>query len=431
MRKFGKITLKLSFLFIIFFTLFTEPLFAEDEYGNNIMYLGDLVNTGKDNGFSGTDEIDEDDIHYGWTLGEFFVTGWTSSQKSDNSYVFLKNVGDKVTLWFQLEQDINCLNGDEDLKISNDANGYDKYFGTEKTEMGKGALIIKHMDYQNKDKAPVIYTNYLEANAKQGSAIEVELFEEGDYEVALDYEIADTKIGLFGKELIHSYKNYRIFFKFSVRNGNCMAFPMEIGTNRELMNEESTDYGFFIDFAKSRYLDINIKRETITENESGSIRDVRFNRPAKDGEQYTDQGIYTISVKNRYTGENTSKTIYVLTSASEIINQSIPVVDNAQTDGYDGSESVDIVIDNDKSNNNSNFIMYIILAAAAAVIIILVIVIIKIKGNRKPSKQSIEDKEVFVTSEVVESENGYIEERENEIKCDTDKDNNSGEGDEQ
>ena len=38
---------------------------------------------------------------------------------------------------------------------------------------------------------------------------------------------------------------------------------------------------------------------------------MRFNRPAKDGDAYTDEGIYTFSVKNLYTGESTTKKIYV------------------------------------------------------------------------------------------------------------------------
>ena len=41
------------------------------------------------------------------------------------------------------------------------------------------------------------------------------------------------------------------------------------------------------------------------------MEDVRFNRPAKDGDEYIDEGIYYFSVKNLYTGEQTEKTIYV------------------------------------------------------------------------------------------------------------------------
>ena len=47
------------------------------------------------------------------------------------------------------------------------------------------------------------------------------------------------------------------------------------------------------------------------EGAEGLTEDVRFNKPAKDGEQYTDEGIYTITVSNVYTNQTTTKVIYV------------------------------------------------------------------------------------------------------------------------
>ena len=52
----------------------------------------------------------------------------------------------------------------------------------------------------------------------------------------------------------------------------------------------------------------------LTEGADGLVEDVRFNRPAKDGDQYTEEGIYTITVSNRYTGQETTKVIYVGTN---------------------------------------------------------------------------------------------------------------------
>ena len=105
--------------------------------------------------------------------------------------------------------------------------------------------------------------------------------------------------------------DYRIFFRFSVRNGNCMVFPFDTQTGAELTNASSTPNGFSLDLARSRYLDIQVKRTVMTYSADGPVEDVRFNRPARDGEQYTQEGIYTITVRNRYTGEETVKTIYV------------------------------------------------------------------------------------------------------------------------
>lgn len=110
----------------------------------------------------------------------------------------MKTVGDTVTLWFELEQDINKLDGDDMLSICGDTNGYDEYFGIEKTDMGRGTLIIRHTDYQNHTADPVIYTDYLAATATKGAAVEVKLCEEGDYEVALDYEIREDNLDIFG-----------------------------------------------------------------------------------------------------------------------------------------------------------------------------------------------------------------------------------------
>ena len=58
-------------------------------------------------------------------------------------------------------------------------------------------------------------------------------------------------------------------------------------------------------------MDIIIKKETYTEGADGLVEDTRFNRPARQGEKYTEEGIYTITAKNKYTNEETTKKIYV------------------------------------------------------------------------------------------------------------------------
>ena len=49
----------------------------------------------------------------------------------------------------------------------------------------------------------------------------------------------------------------------------------------------------------------------LTEGPMGVYEDVRFNRPAADGARYTQEGLYTVSVENEYTHEQTVKRIYV------------------------------------------------------------------------------------------------------------------------
>ena len=90
-----------------------------------------------------------------------------------------------------------------------------------------------------------------------------------------------------------------------------MIFPFDAVTNTELTTTTMTENGFYLDLAKSRYLDITVKKEMLAEGADGLVEDTRFNTLAKDGDRFTDEGIYTITVKNRYTGESTVKKIYV------------------------------------------------------------------------------------------------------------------------
>lgn len=209
-----------------------------------------------------------------------------------------------------MNQDIDKLNGNDELSIEQDENGYDEHFGIPKTDFGKGMLVIRHTNYQNKTEEPVLHKNYLES-VKVKTDTEVELCEEGDYEVALDYEI-DVDNGIqFWKQGTY---DYRIYFKFSVRNGNCMVYPFDTVNKNELTNTSVTENGFYLDLAKSKYLDINVKKEVLKEGAEGLVEDTRFNMPASDGESYTDEGVYTITAKNRYTNQTTTKIIYVGTN---------------------------------------------------------------------------------------------------------------------
>ena len=45
--------------------------------------------------------------------------------------------------------------------------------------------------------------------------------------------------------------------------------------------------------------------------EEGIVTDVRYNRTAREGEVYSEEGIYTITAKNKYTSQTTVKVIRV------------------------------------------------------------------------------------------------------------------------
>ncbi len=313
------------------FYAYTDTSSANTGASNETYNLGSKVRVVDFDSYSGGETITKDDAHYGWDLGNFFVSGYTDEVKgSDGNMVFLKNVGDKVTLWFRLNQDINKLNGNKKLSITADGAGSDQYFETPVMDFGRGTLIIRYTDHNNVKAEPTIYTNYLEANTSIGADTKVQLFEEGDYEVALDYQITDD-------QLIDKIGHYRIFFKFSIRNGNCMVYPFDVATGSELTNSSMTENGFRLDLAKSRYLKVNLKREMLTESADGLVEDTRFNGPARDGAEYTDEGIYTITATNEYTGQFTVKKIYVGTNnvlrAHMTTGLSIPEINNLVDQG--------------------------------------------------------------------------------------------------
>lgn len=278
------------------------------------MELGKKVATPLDKGFDGGKELDQKDPHFGWDIGQFVINGYSSvTNDSNDNHVFLKNVGDKVTLWFRLYQDINNLNGDPKLTINEDTNGYDKHFEVPPTNFKHGTLIIQYTDSQNVKHAPIIYTDFLAANASRKADTKVQLFEEGDYEVSLNYEIMhDT--------LVDGFTNYKIAFKFSIRNGNCMVFPFELredgSRGSELTTGSYAKHGFVLDAAKSKYLLVNVKKSNLVVGDDNQLHlDQRFDRPVDlINDKFTEEGIYEFTFTNKYTGKTGTKTIYVGTN---------------------------------------------------------------------------------------------------------------------
>ena len=328
--------------------------------------LGEKIGVKKDTGYSKQETIDNKNPHYGWNIGTFSVNGYTRETSMNGDAMFLKNAGDKVTLWFKLTKDIDDLDGNGKYSIVEDKNGSDQYFEVKKTNFKRGALIIRFIDHEGVKHDPILYTDFLAANAMTGADTKAVLFEEGDYEVALDYTIGEN--GVFGSE-----NDYRIFFKFSIRNGNTMFFPFDLKTGAELRDKAITPNGFTIDMAKSRYLNINVTRTAVVAGATGHTEDVRFNGPAKDGAQYKDEGIYTVDVVNQYTNEHTVKTFYVgsdpfmvamaksgktMKELDEFVAQGYtietdgslvaPIEEKADNDDKDGAESEKTSAENDE-----------------------------------------------------------------------------------
>lgn len=237
-----KIMCRLLLLFIMIFVVFSQiTVFAKSDQSDNKYFFDTLYKIQDNRGFSldEKEKIKENDVHYGWSLGSLYVSGYTQrTEDTKGNPVFLKNAGDKVVLGFDLQQDINKLNGEDTLSIAEDKKGYDDFFQIKKTNFKRGALIVRHTDFQNNKKEPQVYTDYLSAKSKVNANTLLEVNEEGDYEVALDYVVKNSPRRFFNKEVITSTSDYTIrLFRFSVRNGNSMIFPFDVKTGEELSNK--------------------------------------------------------------------------------------------------------------------------------------------------------------------------------------------------
>ena len=285
--------------------------------GSNKKLLGSKVRTARFEGYQGAQEMNNEDPHFGWDVGQFYVGGYTDCvTDAQGTPIFLKNNGDRVSLWFDLQQDIDKCFGNEKIRIIADNKGSDAYFevpgGVNETmDFGHGALIVRHITEDSKSK-PQVYTDFLRATASVDADTKINLFEEGDYEVALDYAVKFDKTEILGLSVLPETAHYRIYFKFSVRNGNTLVFLFDTVTGSELSNGAITENGFRLDFANSKYLKVNVKREVLKDGFDGLTEDTRFNSSATDGDVFKNEGVYTITVTNQYTNSApTIKRVYV------------------------------------------------------------------------------------------------------------------------
>lgn len=283
-----------------------------DAAGINYAFIDvDPVNAGNNGGYAANNKPASDDPHSGWKLGRFIISGFT--EETDTG-VFLKTLGDDITLMFELYEDINCLNGNEKLSIANDSKAIDVPFNynEKNTAFGAGALLVQHEDFRH-NKSPIHpYEDFLFANYSGLVNTSVEINEEGKYNIALDYLIKDN--GFLGKT-----NGYRISFSFEVKNGDGIAFLRNADTLSELQNYSISENGFKVDLAKSHSVKVHVTRKDISI--SGTALDVREDKPASDGESFTKPGYYIVDMTNTETGKTVTKNLFVgsLTDLREFI----------------------------------------------------------------------------------------------------------------
>lgn len=344
----------------------TAKASASTASANQINYFGTVVPCGKDNGYLPNTTsswnpwtlltvpglvmglIPDDDPHKGWSLGSFYVQGYSGrTQSAMNAYgqempVYLKNAGDTVSFGFKLEQNIDALNGDDEYMISDDHEIIQDCWVDDpyvEGDLGRGVLIVVHTDYQGKE-TKTVYKDFLEGK-RVGANTELKLFEEGDYRVVLCYEIYKDDFWNWATDWMDpngSWFNYRMESYFSVRNGNAMVYPFEVDTGSELTNQCYTESGFRVDLANSKYLQLSVKKEILNESGTEIVEDVRFNKVVADGSVFTDEGKYTVTVKNVYTGLTTEKMIYVgandVMRCNAVTGMDVPAINDHLRRGY-------------------------------------------------------------------------------------------------
>lgn len=292
------------------FYAFNPDIKQNEVLDKNAYEYGDVLRVDDANGFANARLIEADDPHADWSIGKFYVSGFTSYKDENGTPVFLKVPGDKAALWFHLDQEIDKCDGDTGVRVEYTSSGSDTGFGTKTIkDVGRGMLLIKKTA-KNHTSERQIYTNYLEASATTGANTRIDLFEEGDYVVALDYQLHYDKPFVFGTTTTKTLA-YQIKFEFKVRNGDISAFIRDAKTNQFIKNGNVAENGFYIDVAESKYLDMHIERYVLTEGLDDLVEDVKFSGEAQEKRHYTEEGIYTVRVTNEATKNSIEKTIYV------------------------------------------------------------------------------------------------------------------------
>ena len=258
--------------------------------------------TKKDFGeYEKNEKLKSNDLHYGWTLGDFYVEGFTRivrpDEKGNNTgkVIFLKNPGDTIKVYFKVEQDIDSLNGNDKMKIAYSKNCTDSEYEKDKYNFGRGALLSKFINPYGNEEQIEPYESYL-LGVKKGANTKVISYEEGEYELKLNYTI-EKKWGF--KDIMTDSANYCIGAEFCVKNGNCDIYAFDLKNGKELSNYDITPDGFRLDKAKSQYLKINIKHEEVSNRNDTLVTNIKDEMSADRGsKEYTEAGIYTIEAEN-------------------------------------------------------------------------------------------------------------------------------------
>lgn len=267
-------------------------------------HSSDLIKT--DDEYYGNQTIELKDPMYSRSIGEFTVKGFTSFDDTNKENVIFEKTGaDRIAVSFNLEEkNIDKLFGSKDLKINYDT-ANDKELQIEKQEFKRGTLIVKFTDTRNKKKDPIVYTNFLEACTTTKADTKILLFEEGSYEIVLDFEILDES------KTPDKKTNYKMKFNFEVVNGNAKAFFVNTTTSELLDNNAVITDAFKIDFANSKKLKANCIYYKYTLNDNQIKETIVSNNAVADGDIFEKSGKYVFTVSSDAGSKESEFVVYV------------------------------------------------------------------------------------------------------------------------
>ena len=280
-----------------------ESINAKNHEKNTISF-SDVRKTDKE--YYGNQTMEVKDPMYSRSIGEFLVKGYTYCNEEDSErLVFEKTGADKIAVSFNLVEDIDKLFGNEDLTISYESTANDKELQILPQAFKRGTLIVKYTDTRNKKKEPIIYTNFLEACTTTKADTRILLFEEGSYEIVLDFAILDES------KTPDKTTNYKMKFSFEVVNGNAKAFFADTTTNEILDNNAVITDAFKIDFANSKKLKANCIYYKYTLNDNQIKETIVSNNAVADGDIFEKSGKYVFTVSSDVGSKESEFVVYI------------------------------------------------------------------------------------------------------------------------
>lgn len=341
-------------------------------------------------GYSNPKTLSVGDPLVGVNVAEIKLSNFSSITNKDGKRYFLITVPDVPVLSIELKTDLSNLGG-SGAWVNEDGDSRIPDYGF-LGKIGEGWLGISHTDYQGKVQTVCVKDVLKKIN--NTSFTPAWFGSEGSYKISLCFETA--RVSSREKEWknpfkyvwknTYSYNNYRIDAQFEIRNANAQVFAFDSKGNELLSGAVCNQ--FTLDFANSRYLQINIKREVaVNSNELMESTDVRFNSVGVDKRTYDTPGVWTITARNEVTGVSTTRRILVIDSNDTEEANALKEATSKKYSEFSSlnvqhnNESVNTNNENTISENKDGIVVAIIVSATVVVLAIIIGAVIIKKKN--------------------------------------------------